>query len=254
MDFATALIAENAALADLLRDVDLSIPVPTCPEWTLEQLMRHVGRGDRWCAQIVAEQSMDFIDPRTVEGGKPPAGRDNEIAWLQAGPQQLIDAVAATGAETPVWTFLGPRPAAWWIRRRLHEVVVHRADAAIALGVDYTVDPALAADAITEWLERVEIQADEEGPAGGDRPLGDGQSIHLHATDPGLGEAGEWTILGRLDGIAVEQGHGKATVALRGPARDLLVAVVRRRSAAEQGLEVFGDAGVWDTWLARTPF
>ncbi|WP_396925348.1 maleylpyruvate isomerase family mycothiol-dependent enzyme [Mycolicibacterium sp.] len=254
MDFATALLAENAAFADLLRDADLSIPVPTCPEWTLEQLMRHVGRGDRWCAQIVAEQSMDFIDPRTVEGGKPPAGRDNEIAWLQAGPRQLIDAVAATGADTAVWTFLGPRPASWWIRRRLHEVVVHRADAAIALGVDYDVDPALAADAITEWLERVEIQADEEGPAGGDRPVADEHSIHLHATDSGLGEAGEWTILGRPDGIAVEQGHGKATVALRGPARDLLLAVVRRRSAAEEGVEIFGDSGVWDTWLARTPF
>ncbi|APE17084.1 hypothetical protein BOH72_19365 [Mycobacterium sp. WY10] len=254
MDFATALIAENTAFADLLRDADLSIPVPTCPEWTLEQLMRHVGRGDRWCAQIVAEQSMDFIDPRTVEGGKPPAGRDNEIAWLQAGPRQLIDAVAATGADTAVWTFLGPRPASWWIRRRLHEVVVHRADAAIALGVDYDVDPALAADAITEWLERVEIQADEEGPAGGDRPVADEHSIHLHATDFGLGEAGEWTILGRPDGIAVEQGHGKATVALRGPARDLLLAVVRRRSAAEEGVEIFGDSGVWDTWLARTPF
>ncbi|KAA0111341.1 maleylpyruvate isomerase family mycothiol-dependent enzyme [Mycolicibacterium sp. P1-5] len=254
MDLATALIAENAAFADLLRDADLSIPVPTCPEWTLEQLMRHVGRGDRWCGHIVAEQSMDFIDPRTVEGGKPPAGRDNEIAWLQAGPRQLIDAVAATGAETEVWTFLGPRPAQWWIRRRLHEVVVHRADAAIALGVDYIVEPALAADAITEWLERIEIQADDEGPAGGDRPLGDEQSIHLHATDSGLGEAGEWTILGRRDGIAVEQGHGKATVALRGPARDLLLAVVRRRTAAEEGIEIFGNAGVWDTWLARTPF
>jgi len=254
VDFATALIDENAAFADLLRDADLSLPVPTCPEWTLEQLMRHVGRGDRWCAQIVAEQSMDAIDPRSVEGGKPPAGRDNEIAWLQHGPQRLLDAVAHTGAEAPVWTFLGERPAKWWIRRRLHEVVVHRADAAIALGTDYVVDPALAADAITEWLERVEIQADDEGPAGGDRPLGDGQSIHLHATDDGLGEAGEWTILGRPDGIAVAQEHGKSTVALRGPARDLLLAVVRRRGAAEEGLEIFGDAGVWDTWLARTPF
>ena len=216
--------------------------------------MRHVGRGDRWCAQIVAEQSMEFIDPRTVEGGKPPAGRDNEIAWLQAGPRQLLDAVAATGPETSVWTFLGPRPAKWWIRRRLHEVLVHRADAAIALGIEYQVDPALAADAITEWLERVEIQADDEGPAGGDRPLGDGQSVHLHATDPGLGKAGEWTLLGRPDGIAVAHEHGKATTALRGPARSLLLAVVRRRSAAQEGLEIFGDAGVWDTWLARTPF
>jgi uncharacterized protein (TIGR03083 family) len=254
VDFATALIAENAAFADLLRDADLSIPVPTCPEWTLEQLMRHVGRGDRWCAQIVAEQSMDFIDPRTVADGKPPAGRDNEIAWLHAGVQQLVDAVAHTGAETPVWTFLGPRPAKWWIRRRLHEIVVHRADAAIALGTQYDVDPALAADAITEWLERVVVQADEEGPAGGDRPVGDGRSVHLHATDPDLGDAGEWTILGRPDGIAFDREHGKATAALRGPARSLLLAVVRRRTAAEEGLEMFGDPGVWDTWLARTPF
>ncbi|NTY61177.1 maleylpyruvate isomerase family mycothiol-dependent enzyme [Mycolicibacterium sphagni] len=254
MDFTTALIAENAAFAELLRNADLSIPVPTCPEWTLQQLMRHVGRGDRWCAQIVAEESMDYIDPRTVAGGKPPEGRDNEIAWLLDGPQKLVDAVAQTGAETDVWTFLGPRPAKWWIRRRLHEVLVHRADAAIALGVEFEVDPVLAADAVTEWLERVVIQADEEGPAGGDRPLGDGQSIHLHATEPDLGEAGEWTILGRPDGIAVDNEHGKATAALRGPARSLLLAVVRRRTAAQEGLEVFGDPGVWDTWLARTPF
>ena len=254
MDFTTALIAENAAFAELLRNADLSIPVPTCPEWTLQQLMRHVGRGDRWCAQIVAEESMDYIDARTVAGGKPPEGRDNEIDWVLEGPRKLVDAVAQTGPETSVWTFLGPRPAKWWIRRRLHEVLVHRADAAIALGVEFDVEPVLAADAISEWLERSVIEADLEGPAGGDRPLGDGQSIHLHATEPDLGEAGEWTILGRLDGIAVDNEHGKATAALRGPARSLLLAVVRRRTAAQEGLEVFGDPGVWATWLARTPF
>ena len=254
MDFTASLIAENAAFAELLRGADLSQPVPTCPEWTLQQLMRHVGRGDRWCAQIVAEQSMDYIDPRTVAGGKPPEGRDNEIEWVLDGPRRLVDAVEQTGPDTEVWTFIGPRPAKWWIRRRLHEVLVHRADAAIALGVEYEVDPALAADAISEWLERSVIEADMEGPAGGDRPLGDGQSVHMHATDPGLGEAGEWTILGRPDGIAVDHEHGKSSVALRGPARSLLLAIVRRRTAAQEGLEVFGDSGVWDTWLARTPF
>lgn len=71
MDFPEELITENAAFAELFYDADLSTPVPTCPEWTLAQLMRHVGRGDRWCTQIVAQQSMDAIDPRTVAGGKP---------------------------------------------------------------------------------------------------------------------------------------------------------------------------------------
>ena len=43
-------------------------------------------------------------------------------------------------------------------------------------------------------------------------------------------------------------------MALRGPAKDLLLAIVRRRTAAEVGVEVFGDASVWDQWLERTPF
>lgn len=252
MDNAAALIAENAAFAELLRDADLSKQVPTCPDWTLEQLMRHVGRGDRWCAQIVAEQSMENIDPRSVAGGKPPAGE--EIAWLHGGPRALLDAVERSGAQTTVWTFLGPRPASWWVRRRLHETAVHRADAALALGSEFRIDPEIAADGITEFLERTVIRANEEGPGAGDRPLGEGQSVHLHATDAGLGTAGEWTVLGRPDGVALAHEHGKATVALRGPARDLLLAVVRRGSAAELGLEVFGDHTVWQTWLDRTPF
>lgn len=252
MDTARALIAENAALIDLLRDADLSAPVPTCPEWTLEQLMRHMGRGDRWCARIVAEESGDYIDPRDVPGGKPPAGREGEMAWLRDGVRELLDAVQSTGPQTPVWTFLGPRPASWWVRRRLHETAVHRADAALALGVGFEIDPAIAADGITEYLERVVIRTDEACAAGGEPPLWEGQSLHLHATDPGL--QAEWTIHGRADGIAVDHDHHRATTALRGPARDLLLAIVRRGTAEELGVEVIGDRGVWDTWLDRTPF
>jgi uncharacterized protein (TIGR03083 family) len=254
VDTATALTNENAAFAELLRDADLSMPVPTCPEWSLEQLMRHVGRGDRWCAQIVSEKLTDRLDPREVSAGKPPAGRDNEMAWLRGGVRALIDAVEKSGAQTPVWTFLGPRPASWWIRRRLHETVVHRADAALTLGIEFTITPTIAADAITEYLERVMIRAAENDPAWGGPPLDIGQSLHLHATDSGLGVAGEWTIFGRESGIEFEHGHGKATVALRGPARDLLLAIVRRADVTDLGVEIFGDQEVWDTWLARTPF
>ena len=216
--------------------------------------MRHVGRGDRWAAQIVTDLATEPVDPRTVAGGKPPAGRDNEIAWLQHGVRELIDAVEKSGAQTPVWTFLGIRPADWWIRRRLHETAVHRADVALALGVEFQIAAGVAADGITEYLERVMIRAAENEPSWGGPPLDDGQSLHLHATDDGLGTTGEWTIFGRADGIEFEHGHAKSTTALRGPARDLLLAIVRRGSAGELGVEIFGDASVWNTWLARTPF
>jgi len=254
VDIATALIVENSAFADLFCNADLSTTVPTCPEWSLEQLMRHVGRGDRWAAQIVAEQLTDHLDPRTVAGGKPPVGRDNEIAWLQDGVRTLLDAVGKSGAQTPVWTFLGTRPAEWWVRRRLHETAVHRADAALALGAEFQIDAAVAADGITEYLERVMIRSAENDLAWGGPPLSDGQSLHLHATDDGLDAAGEWTIFGRADRIEFEHGHAKATTALRGPARDLLLSIVRRGNAAELGVQIFGDESVWETWLVRTPF
>lgn len=250
MDFASAYLEQNRAFGDLIREADPSTPVPTCPGWSLDQLFRHVGRGDRWAAQIVREKRDQFLDFRSVDGGKPPPDRADAISWLHGGAQRLIDAVEQAGVETPVWTFLGPRPANWWIRRRLHEAAVHRADAAIAVGSDFTLEADIAADGITEWLERVAIQA---GSDGAPLPLEDGNTIHLHATDPALVEPGEWTISVADGAITCVHEHGKGTVALRGGATELLLALVRRVSIADTGIEMFGDDAVWQKWLDRTP-
>jgi uncharacterized protein (TIGR03083 family) len=250
VDYATAFLEENRAFAELFRNVDESRPVPTGPGWSLTQLLRHVGRGDRWAAQIVRDRLDQFLDPRTVEGGKPPPDPADAISWLHGGARRLVDAVELSGVETPVWTFLGPRPANWWIRRRLHETAVHRADAAIAVGSEFTLDADVAADGITEWLERVAIQAGSEGAP---LPLEDGDTLHLHATDAGLGEAGEWTVAVDDGGITWSHEHGKGSVALRGGATELLLAMVRRVSVADTGIELFGDDTVWQNWLDRTP-
>ena len=159
------------------------------------------------------------LDPRAVENGKPPPDPDEAISWLHGGAKRLIDAVEQTGVETPVWTFLGPRPAYWWVRRRLHEATVHRADAALALGLDYALAPELAADGIGEWLERVASQAGrDDAPL----PLEDGQTLHLRATDPGLGVGGRWTIrsdAGRIIVVARRgQRHSGAARRRRRPA------------------------------------
>ena len=240
----------TALFRSLIRDVDESRPVPTCPGWSLKQLFRHVGRGDRWAAQIVRERRDDYLDPRTVEGGKPPPDPDDAISWLHGGAQRLVDAVELSGVETPVWTFLGPRPANWWIRRRLHEVAVHRADVAIALGSDFTLEPEIAADGITEWLERVAIQAGSEGAP---LPLEDGNTLHLHATDPGWVTPANGRSVSTRARITWSHEHGKGTVALRGGATELLLAMVRRVPVADTGIEVFGDDAVWQKWLDRTP-
>lgn len=250
MDFAAALLAENRAFGGLVEGGDPAQPIPTCPEWNLKQLFRHVGRGHLWAAQIVADRRDQPPDPRAVAGGKPPDDPGAATDWLNAGAQRVIDTVVNTGAETPVWTFLGPRPAGWWIRRRLHEVVVHRADAALALGRDFDVTPELAADGVSEWLGLITAGIRR----GGGPPLGTGQSLHLHATDPGLGPAGEWTVQAGPDGLSWSHEHGKGAVAVRGTASRLLLALLRRIPAEDAGITIFGDSAVWHAWLGRTPF
>ena len=135
MDFRAALLEQTRAFGDLIGTADPATPVPTCPDWTLKQLFRHVGRGNRWAAQIITDRRSEPLDPRDVRDGKPPDDPDAAIDWLNGGAQLIIDAVDRVGSDARVWTFLGPRPAGWWIRRRLHEATVHRADAALALGV-----------------------------------------------------------------------------------------------------------------------
>ncbi|GIH28090.1 hypothetical protein Aph01nite_64000 [Acrocarpospora phusangensis] len=247
MDYAAALVEQNMLFGELIRDADPATPVPTCPGWTLKQLFRHVGRGDRWAAQMVRDRVDGYLDPRTVRDGKPPEDVDGALTWLHGGPRALADAIAEVGPDTPAWTFLGPRPATWWVRRRLHEATVHRADAALALGLPYDLAAPLAADAISEWLDLA--TAGPRQPA----VLDPGVTLHLHATDD-LGPSGEWMIRAADDGVVTwEHGHGKGTTAVRGHSVDLLLALLRRRPA-DVDLQVLGAEDVWTTWLDRTPF
>jgi hypothetical protein len=65
----------------------------------------------------------------------------------------------------------------------------------------------------------------------------------------------EWRIGSTATGI--DWGHSTSgsppAVRLAGPAAGLFLALVRRRTLPESGIEIDGDMRVWHTWLARTP-
>jgi uncharacterized protein (TIGR03083 family) len=249
MDHSAAFTEQTRRLVELLKAADLATPVPTCPGWTLRNLLTHVGRGHRWAATIVAQRAQEPVNTRDVPDGRAPDEHAAALDWLEASVPQLLDAVAATGPDTPVWTFTGPKPAVWWVRRWSCESIVHRADAALALGVPYTLDAEQAADALSEWLDLVAARPAAEEPL-----LPADATLHLHATDEGLGPAGEWMVRSESGRVVWEHGHGKGAAAVRGSATDLLLAMLRRLPATDDRLQVLGDGDVWRTWLDRTPF
>src|ERR1700761_3633902 len=168
---------------------DLDTPVPPCPGWTFRQLATHLGRGHRWAARIVATRATAPVPTREVPDGKLPADPAEHGPWLRASAELVVEAVTAAG-DKQAWTFVGMRPASFWARRRAHEAAVHLADAQLAAGRHVELAPDLAADGVDEWLGLVAASAG--GGAAPARELrGDGQSLHFHATDPGLSGTGE---------------------------------------------------------------
>ena len=241
------ITGSTATLAGLIDGTDLNRPVPTCPEWTMRQLVTHVGRAHRWATAIVAARAAEPIPFREIPDGKLPTDQRAQADWLNAGAAALVAAVQAAG-DGQVWTHNGPGPARYWARRMAHETAVHRADGQIALGQRPQIDPVTAADGIDEWLGFLAAPGD-----GGDRPdvAGlQGKVLHVHVT--GEEATGEWMIRPGMAGIAVEPGHGKGDVAVRGPAGDLLLLLMRRVPPSDPGIEVLGDAALLDALLAAT--
>ncbi|HUA27529.1 MAG TPA: maleylpyruvate isomerase family mycothiol-dependent enzyme, partial [Streptosporangiaceae bacterium] len=243
-------------LAGIVDGADLTIAVPTCPEWTLRQLATHVGRAHRWAGQITSTRSSEFIPFRQVPDGRIPDDPAKQAPWLRAGAARLVDAVRAADGDH-VWTFNAQRPASFWARRMAHETAVHRADAELTVGRDPRIAADVAADGIDEWLGFLSAGAAAGGAAEDARlaAMPDGGVLHFHATDDGLPDgAGEWLVRRDGDRITVEHGHAKGDVVLRGPAGRVLLVLVRRLPADDAQVEVLGDPAVLTAWLAATPF
>jgi uncharacterized protein (TIGR03083 family) len=248
VDYPAALIEQKCLFTETVISAEPETPIPTCPGWTMRQLMRHVGRAHRWAAHIITTRADVSLDPYTVPQGRPPDDTAGARDWLLASPEVLLSAVVHVGGPgVRVATFVGPRPAQWWIRRLLHESSVHRADAAQAVAEHSELAPEVAADGIDEWLERL-----TEIPWREDLPIEDGKVVTLIAQDVDT----SWTMLRRGKTLALSRNPtgAPASVQLSGSATNLFLALVRRRDAEEAGCRVEGDTNAWRTFLAQTPF
>ncbi|MEV6836175.1 maleylpyruvate isomerase family mycothiol-dependent enzyme [Streptomyces sp. NPDC051133] len=236
---------------------DLSATVPTCPDWSLEQLVRHMGGALRWAAALVRTRAQEQLPTEQVPlgGGSEAKGDAAALdAWLAETGELVVAALREAGPDAKVWSWTGMATSGFWARRMACEITVHRADAALTVGAPYEVAPDIAADALDEWLQLVEW-VQRSGAREWARELrGPRRSIHLHATDTAPELNAEWLVEVGEDGVGWRRGHEKATVALRGPLTPVLLAFYRRLPLDTPGLEVLGEREVLEAWLTHTTF
>jgi uncharacterized protein (TIGR03083 family) len=226
---------EGRALADAVVADKLGAAVPACPGWSVGDLVRHVGGVHRWARQVVRER----LRERPDRDFGPPPGADL-LDWYRRGLDELVDALRSASPQDIFW-FWGPAPTAqaFWARRQANETAIHRRDAESAYGPMTPLPAAEAADGLDEFLELAQGRCTAS--------QGNGRTVHLHATDV----PGEWLV--RLgDAIEVRLGHAKGDCAVRGPASDLFLWAMNRRSPA--GLEVLDDESLLAVWAASIRF
>ncbi|MCU7731107.1 maleylpyruvate isomerase family mycothiol-dependent enzyme, partial [Actinoplanes sp. KI2] len=223
--YADELTAETARLAAAAAQMPTDGKIKTCPDWTVRDLVTHVGTGHRLAAGIIKERRDQPAEYRLIHA---PDERHEWPAWLAEGARRLNAAVDDIGFDATVWTWHPKfQTAGFWQRRMLHDLIVHRFDA------DPTGDlaPDLAADGVADLLLTLGYLP---------RFQGDGESLLFAATD--LGQC--WHVTLTPDGLEWEPGERDSDVIVKAPARDLLLILNRRREPGH----IEGDRALWQRW------
>jgi uncharacterized protein (TIGR03083 family) len=248
--FCDEVVNQTDLTLEVVEGADLSATVPTAPDWSLADLLRHLGGNLRAAEQAVRTGTAVTEPERQVPGHGGPAGDDLGAlaAWLSEAAGGFAGTLAEAGPDVEAQVWVVRWPTAAWARRAAHDLLVHRADAAGTVGAAFPVEPDLAADAMDEFLD---LMRSPQVAGSGPEAAGPAGTIHLHATDTGPGVPSEWLVELGSPTYSWRHAHEKATVAVRGPVADVLRVAYRRLPPDADGIEVLGDRAVLDAWLER---
>jgi uncharacterized protein (TIGR03083 family) len=231
-----ALDRSTNQVGALAGKLDPALGVPSCPQWSVRDLLEHLGGVHTWARTVIAGGN--------PKDAKPPLKGD-PIEWYDEQATQMLAAMRDVSPDQPCWTFRqDERRAGFWFRRQAHETEMHLLDLAMAAGVSDDYLPALAADAITETFDVMLPRLSR------DKPVAVSAPILLNATDVGT----SWLLRpselpATLDySIGAGAESADAAVHVSAPAAALLTGLWRR-TPYEQW-QVDGDRAVLDRLMS----
>ncbi len=240
------LSADYGDLRDAASAVELTATVPSCPGWTVADLVYHLAE--------VYLHKVTLMRTGEVPQEWPPPSLTAEVPLAALGRAYgaLRAEFRTRGPALPALTWYDPdQTVAFWIRRMAQETVIHRIDAELAAGLPVTPVPDdLAVDGIDEVLTRMLAY----GSAAWPEEFAEMEGEHL------AGEGGQdvitvaagqaaWTVRPSPRQVIVEDGAGaNPRVVVEGSGGNLLRWLWGR--AGDDAVRLAGDPA-WADYLRR---
>lgn len=240
MDHVAQLHRQGIDLLEAAEHAGLDAPVPSCPGWSVGRLVNHAARAMERTHLVVA----NHLSEAPAKESYRRLARDGALFdQYRRILDDTVETLTAADPDGPCWVPSGDESTnAFWPRRMVHEITVHRWDAQLAGGVAQPVDTEWAVDGIDEWVTVLLPTIAQR--RGADLTA----SFHFHCTDT----EGEWfTVL--ADGRpTTTREHAKGDVAVRGPASPLFLWMTGRVDLETDGLNAFGDPELIAAWSNLT--
>jgi uncharacterized protein (TIGR03083 family) len=232
------------------------VQVPTCPEWTLFDLVQHLGEGRRsWAATIAAGPA---AAAKSASEGAPAAPREREalLAWSAASTQELLEALREAGPDRGCWTWWGnsqsPQTCGAVARHQLQEITVHTYDAQVTLGAPQPLPDEVALDGVDEFLSTccATTAPWPHEPAAIGLHATEGRSWHLSLSADGA-RVTRLPTPGTMSATDAGESPVAADASLRGTAGELVLAMYDRIPV--DSLKLDGDRRLLDLLWAWEP-
>jgi uncharacterized protein (TIGR03083 family) len=251
-----AIVEHTRRLAEAAAAAGPDAAVPTTPEWTITDLVEHVGQTQHWTAEIIERRITDPTQLPTEYAALPTDPRQWQ-AWLSESAQRVASACSDDALDAPVFNAAGDeRPGTrFWMSNVLNETVIHSFDAANAADRPADIDADIAAALISHHLAMLTSPTWEmQRPESAHAIRGTGQTLQWLANDT-VDHAGAWFVVRRPDGATWQPGAQQADVTVTGPARSLLLTLTRRLPLTDReatNISVDGDTDLARHWLDNT--
>lgn len=130
--FIAAIREQSERFLDAVAVAAPDDPVPSCPGWSVTDLVWHLAEVQHFWARVASGRPGDEI----VEPARPDGAVALRALAATAGTE-LLEALSAADPATPCWSWHPDGGTlAWVARRQAHEALVHRVDAELAAGRD----------------------------------------------------------------------------------------------------------------------